>query len=337
MRKVTSAAIALAMAATLAACSSEEDVPTPQAGTQAEYAVSQEKYTEIVTEVQDSLTVAGDANDPELLNYRIGEPLKTQLTADYKLASVAPSFNAAPIALSADATPLLSGKNFPRTMMSVDLSATASSVGTLSVWSQANPRSNYQIRAAVDLFPDPPAIDLTSSLNDVTGYPDVSAADYLVDPATVLSQYATYLNDREMGDVTFNADDPFYIQSTSQVDSLNESLGDIGEAEMTYTAVDGAPFTVATTDGGLVLVGEIRYNMVITGDTEAGTVRLGSYIGALYEEAADGIVEIDQPVTAAYSTSVAFYIPPAGSETQVHVLGASTPSLLSVTKEGDEE
>lgn len=336
MRKFSSAVAAALATTILAACSAEAEVPQPQAGTQAEYSMSQDKYAEITQMVEESVTAAGEAKDATLLSDRVGEPLRSQLTAQYKLASVAPSFTPADVTVSPDATPLLSGSAFPRTLMAIDFAATTSSVGTLQVWNQSNARDNYQLRAAVEVFPSPPAIDLTSTLNNEPGFAGLAADSFAVDPSAVVTDYATYLTDREMTGIQFNESDPLATQVAEQVDSLNESLGDIGEVEATFSAADSGTYGVSTTDGGAVLVGEIRYDMTITGNPDEGTARLGSFIGALYEGEADGVVEIDKPVTASYSTSVAFYIPSAQGEAQVHVLGASRPTLLSVTKEGDE-
>lgn len=66
---------------------------------------------------------------------------------------------------------------------------------------------------------------------------------------------------------------------------------------------------MSTKDGGLLVVGELRYDMTVTRTKDTAKLKLGSFIGALASGTKDGVIEVDNPVVAQYATSVAFYLP----------------------------
>ncbi|WP_455951503.1 hypothetical protein [Arcanobacterium haemolyticum] len=333
MRK-TRLALAMMSAAslTLAGCAHDSSVPEPEVAKSASNIVPQKKYAMIASDVAEALKQADQNRDAGALGPRIAGPFRVQREAEYALARATETTAPTSVVIDPKESALSSGSAFPRSFMAIDMTKTGRGIGTITVWQQPDARQNYQLWAAMDMFPAPPKIEIVNTKNDKPGYPETKPSEYSVDPATVLDSYVAYINARAMGDVKFNEGDPLYKQTEKQAHDLTAALNELGEAKIAFTVPNKDIRAISTKDGGLVMVGELRYNMTVTRTKDRATLKLGSSIGALAEGKKDGIAVVDKPVVAQYSTSVAFYIPPKGSKDPIHVLGGSVPALLSVTK-----
>lgn len=316
----------------LTGCAQDNSLPEPETATKTGNIISAQKYSELVDEVSEALSQADKNHDVDALGNRIAGPLLTQRKAEYSLASATEATAPTPFALDPKEATMASGVAFPRTLMAIDVSKTPRGIGTIAVWQQATARENYQLWAAIDMFPSPPKIEITNTQNDSKGYLAMNADDFVTDPAGVLDAYASYANARQMGDVKFNEGDPLYEQTAKQASDLTAALNQLGEAKIAFSVPNKDIRAVSTKDGGIVMVGELRYDMTVTRTKDGATLKLGSLIGALSEGKKDGVITVDKPVVAQYSTSVAFYVPPKGSKEPVHMIGGSVPALVSVTK-----
>lgn len=340
MRKAI-AATTVAIVLSLAACAEEEGVPQPRSGNDATEILSQERYAAFSEATKTKLAEADEARNPELLTYRIAPgPLKEQRTAHYKLRdAVGDSYTLDPIVIDPAAVPVSNGSAFPRTFMTFTGPRDGENLSTLTVWTQKTPRQNYQLWAETEIFPGVSVPAIVSQMDDVPGYPDVDPSEFAADPSAVLEAYVAYNESQEQGDIVFEADDPLYTEIADQQETLSNSIGDLGSAETTFAASDHEFHAVSTTDGGLILVGDMRYTIKLTRTNDDATLRISGEIGAMFdgEDDDDNIVEVDDPVHAVYSTTVAFYIPPAGGAEAVKVIASTAPTLLSVAKVEPEE
>lgn len=209
--------------------------------------------------------------------------LKAQREAEYNLAKITETTVPTSIALDPKEATMASGTAFPRTLMAVDVSKTPRGIGTIAVWQQASARQNYQLWYLIDMFPSPPKIEIVNTQNSKEGYLENDPSQYAVDPATVLDAYAAYATSREMGDVAFNENDPLFTQTAKQASDLNQALNQLGEAKLAFSVPNQDIRAVSTKDGGLIVVGEVRYDMTVTRTKDGATLKLGSLIGALGE------------------------------------------------------
>lgn len=340
MRKAL-AATTVAIVLSLAACAEEEGVPQPRSGNDATEILSQERYAAFSEATKAKLAEADEARDAELLTYRIAPgPLKEQRTAHYKLReAVGDSYTLDPIVIDPAAVPVSSGSAFPRTFMTFTGPRDGENLSTLTVWTQKTPRQNYQLWAETEIFPGVSVPAIVSQMDDVPGYPEVDPSEYAADPNAVLEAYVAYNESQEQGEIVFEADDPLYTEIADQQETLSNSIGDLGTAETTFATSDHEFHAVSTTDGGLILVGDMRYTIKLTRTNDDATLRISGDIGAMFTggDDDDNIVEVDDPVHAVYSTTVAFYIPPAGGAEAVKVIASTAPTLLSVAKVEPEE
>lgn len=330
MRKF--AALTLSAALALSACASQEEVPQPTSGDNPQVIMPDEKYAEIASEAEAGIAASNESLDAGDLTGRVGGPARSYRTAQLKLESLlGDNYDLAPMLVLTEGSPVSSGTAFPRTMMTVVPPRDGKNLATLSVWSQNGPRSNYHLWADVDLFGAANLPQIVSQLSDTPGFPEVDAADYAVDPHDVLIQYARYNGTREQQEIEFSPDDPLYTQIAAQQDAFVESLGDLGTAATDFGVGESGLRAVSTESGGLVVVGEMTYDVRITKTAEGATLRIGGHIGAMHEgDGEEAMLEIDNVGIANYATTVAFYVPPAGENAVVQVIGSSQPTLISV-------
>ncbi|MDP9806764.1 hypothetical protein J2S70_001346 [Trueperella bonasi] len=323
---------ALSAAFVLSSCSTTDELPQPTSGNNPHPIVTDEKYEQIAQETADGIAAANESLDSGDLTSRVSGPARNYRTAQLQLKSyLGDSYDLDPMLISPEGSPVVSGTAYPRTMMTTVPPRDGRNLTTLSVWSQNGPRSNYHLWADIELYGTANLPDIVSALSDTAGFPELDPADYAVDPTEVLKQYALYNGTREQQDIVFSAHDPLYTQIAAQQDAFVESLGELGTAATNFSVGDGGLRGVATESEGLVVVGEMIYQVKITKTNANATLRIGGEIGAMYEQSGDNaMLEIGDQGIANYAATVAFYVPPAGAEPVVEVIGASQPTLISV-------
>ncbi|WP_311777395.1 hypothetical protein [Trueperella abortisuis] len=336
MRKAVAAVAVLTL---LGGCTSEAAIPSPTSGNAAQVLVPDARYAQIAAVAEEGVAAADASLNADDLGSRVGGPAKTYRTAQLKLESLlGDSYSLDPLLVDANATPVSSGTAFPRTMMTVVPPRDGKNLTSLSVWSQDSARGNYYLWGDVSLFPGVDAPTIVSQLNDVVGFPNVDAADYAVDPNEVLAAYVAYNGTRTQQSIAFEAEDPLFRQIANQQDTFVQSLGDLGTAATDFSVGEAGLRGVSTDNGGLVIVGEMRYSIRITKTADGAKLRIGGQIGALHSGSGDNAtLEIDYQGVANYSTTVAFYVPPAGADGTVRVIGSAEPTLISVENVAQNE
>lgn len=316
-----------------AACSAPNSLqPAPNAA--GETILPKAKFQSIVEATAGAAAEADSALDINKLGGRIANPLLAYRSAQYELKKIrGESWQLPQLVLEKSANPIFSGAAFPRTAAVVAEPAAGQNLNTLTFWRQAGPRGQYQLWGQTGVFPSAKLPNLQSKLNDVPGFPQVEADKYAVDPAAVLPAYVEYNKARKLGDIKFTTGDLLYTEIAAQQDSLTATVGNLGTVKTTFAPGEHGVAGVATEDGGLVIMGELRYNVEITRTAAGAKLQLRGDIGAMSTKNNQGVVAVDHPVTASYGVLVSFYIPPADAKDKtIGVIGASIPTLLSVTK-----
>ncbi|MDY5584482.1 MAG: hypothetical protein SPG61_01635 [Arcanobacterium sp.] len=333
MRKSVSLAVILVAGLGLSACASEAALPKPVIDRSVETIVDEAKFADLLTSVKKSVEAADSANTVKELGANVAGPIRTQREAQYKLKSIlGDSYKLPSIVIDPEATLIASGTAYPRTVATIAAPTGDQNFQTLNVWNQASVRENYKLWGQAYLFPGLDLPALKSNLDDTAGYPEVDVAKYAADPAALLENYAQYLNGAE-AKVKFAEDDAILTQITAQKDRLTKAVADLATVSIKSAASKNGFKVIPTEDNGLIVVGEVDYQLSVDRQDEEATLRLRGEIGALGTGKADGVLDVKKKLTAKYSLLTAFYVPAAGSDAQVQVIGAASPTLLSVTNE----
>ncbi|MFP7696907.1 hypothetical protein [Trueperella sp. LYQ143] len=330
------AIIAAGLCCLLAACSSPQAVPEPRYGDQPQEILTQEQFAAIAEQAAAGIAAATTSNSADQLGGRIAGPMRDERTGQLRLKAIlGDSYQLDPIVISKESTPVLSGTGFPRTAMTVEKPADGQNLTSLTVWTQDSPRTNYALWAQVQLFPGVNVPKIVSQLDNEVG--DISnPSAYAANPNDVLATYALYNASRTQQAIKFQDGDPLFTQIAAQQDSFGQALGRSGSATTQFAPGDKGIRAVHTDDGGLIIVGELNYVVEITRTQRNAKVRIADQIGALYTGNKDNaVLEIADKAVAHYSTTVAFYIPPAGAASAVvQVIGSAKPTLVAVENVG---
>lgn len=334
-RKVTALALTSTLAISLSACATSETLPTPSTTGITEPIVSKTNFAQVLQEAKTDLSAGDKALDANALGARIGGAARAQRSAQYALKKIlGDKYELPAIVIDSDAAPISAGTDFPRVAASVNQPNDQQNFQTLSVWVQSSARAQYGLWGQTYLFPDLEIPKLKANLTDVKSI--ASADQYAADPTKVLAAYAEYLNSGEQKQIKFNADDPIFTQVKEQRTQLKNALGDLADVQTPAVPDEQGYQLIPTENGGAILTGALRYNVVVTRSKEDATLRLKGEIGALVAGKADQAqVDVKKKLTATYLLLASFYIPPKETKDGVvEVIGATAPTLLSV---GNEE
>ena len=317
MRKAISLIAGAAMIFSLAACA-EKPVPQPVATRTAEIAISDQQYQDIAAQTVALLNAADQTHAIDELKARAQDPFLEQRAAQYKLKGLQESFELPPVVIDVKAQPVESGAGFPRSMLSYSAPVEGQNQRTLTAWQQLDARSNYKLWGQVTLFPDSGLPTLASVLNDDSAVPSKNPQAYLADPAQLIAAYAEYVNTQQLGQVPFESGDRVATNLKGQLDQLVEDLGDFAEISLKARDSERPIVGVSTQDGGLVVLGNLLYDVTYTSkNADRPIVLKNSPIALLYSEdaeKADLEIGSETPLTAHYSMTLAFYIPPKAAK-----------------------
>ena len=348
IRKTVSTIGATLLVFSLAACK-EEVVPQPVVTNTAEAAISADKYTQIAKTTQDALANADTALSTDSVAPRAQNPFLAQRAAQYKLKGLKEDFSIPMIVIDAEAEPVESGADFPRSLFSYSAPVSGQNQRTLTAWQQSSARSNYKLWGQVALFAQSDLPALISTANDATAIPAGQPEKYLADPAAVLAAYAEYVNTGAADAVPFQAGDSVATQLQQNKDKLNEEAGEFGTITLSSAADQTGIVGVSTADGGVVIMGNLLFDIKYEANNEDRPLILKDEVALMAsgdKEKDTAQIVKDKPLTAHYATTLAFYIPPkAAGDTKaetdaaaesaqdaaptVRLIGASTPVLLS--------
>ncbi|WP_353065006.1 hypothetical protein [Arcanobacterium hippocoleae] len=318
----------------MSACAQNTHFPEPVAAGIAEPIVNTGNFAKILSGAKQELNAADAALDANLLGKRINGVMKFQRSGQYQLKKILGDKYLLPaVIIDSDAVPISAGTEFPRITGNVNQPGKTQNFQTLSIWVQENARAPYQLWGQTYLFPDLKIPKLESKLTDTKSILD--PAKYVAAPQELVSAYTAYLNSGTPGTPKFNEADPIFTQIKSQREQLTAALGELAQVETPAIASEQGFKMVPTADGGAILSGAIQYNVIVTRAKENATLRLKGEIGALAaQNGANPQVDVKTKLTASYSLLASFYLPPKNAKSKVvQVIGATAPTLISVTNE----
>ncbi|NYF11221.1 hypothetical protein HDC94_002377 [Leifsonia sp. AK011] len=272
-----------------------------------------------------AVTTEADANlDGSLLETRFAGPALELRLANYTIRGADPSAAALPAIPDGPVKVTLPQQTdtWPRTVFAViqdDKDATIPPVALFLV--QEDPRSDYKVNYAITLEPSAVLPDVAPASIGAARLPADSGL-LLKTPENTAVAYADIL----MQDV----DSEHYLLFESEGDSLRTSVGleakNALKASLPTTATasfsnavgEAEPIAIATNDAGAIVAVNLEETTTVT-PTEAGAaINPSGQVKTL-----SGVAVSTKGVTATYGDQLLFYIPPAGGNGKIVLLGYS--------------
>ncbi|NMR19965.1 hypothetical protein [Cellulomonas fimi] len=286
-------------------------------------AVTPAQAERVLDAVGATLTTADAALSTDGLDARLSGPALASRTAEYAVTSAtAGAKGLTPVPTSAQTLVVPNTQEWPRVQLVVTEQPDDLSSPRLLVLQQASPRSQYMLWGWARLLPgvQMPAT-ATADVGSTPLPPD--AAGLVVAPADVASQYA---------DLLTNGDASAFASVFAGPDSFRqglltgrEPLAQVAaQASGTFseisTAVPDQTFALSTADGGAIVVAAMTTTSSLT--FSGATLPLPPELAAVSGGALAPGSELRSSLGVTYSDVVAFYVPPAGVQAPVEVLGA---------------
>ena len=297
-------------------------------------AVTVRQVERIVAQIS-AVTADADANrDVELLETRFAGPALDLRVANYAVRgadgniAALPAIPEGPVKLTLPQQT----ETWPRTVFAViqdDKDATIPPVALMLV--QDDPRSNYKVTYAITLeasavLPDvAPASVGAARLAEDSGLLEMA-------PENLALGYADILEN--------DVDSDLYLKFEPTGDTLRAAIGLAAKQQaaaslpatarmsFAYLEPESAPIALATNDAGAIVAVELRETTTVVPVEAGAAVNSTGQVKAL-----SGITVTTKGMIATYSDQMLFYVPPAGSNGKIVLLGYSQ-GLVSATEVG---
>ncbi|MGO3885957.1 MAG: hypothetical protein ACTJHU_06625 [Mycetocola sp.] len=216
---------------------------------------------------------------------------------------------------------------WPRTVFTVvNAGEDATVAPTALVLTQNSPRSNYTVRRVVKLEPDATIPELAPATLGASLVPPDSSF-LTIAPNAMAGAYADLI---EKGDESewaqYFPEDPDSLRDNikNNFDQAKESLGETGNLESSVSAGEGEPVAFATLNSGALVSVDITETQTATPTEEGVTLSTKGRIRLL-----SGVEETTTGVETTYGDQLLFYVPPAGSDEKIQLLGFNQGILSS--------
>ncbi len=315
MRRVRVLAAALALTAGLAACSAPLPTPTPDAiPAMAPVAVGDAQVARILGAVNATIAAADAARSSKDLAPRVAGTAAQIRGAQYlqATAGVADALTEIPATVQTVIAPATTV--WPRTIMVVTAAPADLRAPLLLTLVQPSPRAPYALVEWSRLFPGV-KMPATAQPDVGSALVDADSSAVAVPPIEVLARYVDLLTNGSAS--TFAAEfasDPLRDRIAQQRAAWTTAVGAQGSVTETYEVSDDGPYSLATADGGAIVVGSLR--TVTTINLVDSTLTVGAQTAALL-----GATTVGTSLAISWDSAVAFYVPPAGSTDPITVLG----------------
>ena len=314
-RRRASALLAAATVAMVAACSSPLPEPQPDAVPATVLAaVSTDQVDRILAEVGEALQAGDAAGDAQALVPRVSGPALIFRTVEYRLAAAGDTGAVRQIPPAAQTIVAPATDVWPRTVLVVTESPEDLTAPLLLTLVQAGPREPFTLWSWVRLFPGV-QVPATTQPEIGSAPVDPADADLAIPPAEVVPRYVDTLTNGTASAfaASFVPDDPLRAGITGVRNQYASVITDKGSLTETYQPVE-TTYAIATADGGAIVVG--AFQTVTTLTLVDSTLTIGGPAAALL-----GTSTVTSSLAITWLSTVAFAVPPAGSDAPVTVLG----------------
>lgn len=333
IRPLVAAPVLLVGALVLSGCTADTPLaapsPTPSAsaaeGSQADPpAVTKSQVDRIVDRISAVVTKADAATDGDLLATRVGGAALELRLANYAIRKADAAQAGLPAIPAGPVKVILPQQTdtWPRTVLAViqdDKDATVAPVALFL--EQASAREDYKVSYAITLEPSAVLPDVAPADVGTARLPSDSPVLRFT-PAEIALAYADILEK--------DVDSAAYLDFEGEGDSLRAAVGLAAKntiraglpttASVTFGHAIGAAdaIALATNDAGAIIAVNL-YETTAVAPTEAGAaVNPSGQVKAL-----SGVAVSTKGVIATYSDQLLFYVPPAGANGKIILLGYS--------------
>ncbi|MFF2675029.1 hypothetical protein ACFVRT_00380 [Arthrobacter koreensis] len=286
------------------------------------------QLSRILSSVAGTVQEADAAKDASLLPERTASTALELRKANYATAAKVPDTKAPPaVAASPLLTDLISSDtSFPRTVVAVTQGGD-NTVPQALVLVQASARENYKLVSAIQMlpgttFPQPPA--------DGTGVETVAAdsgEDLAMAPQAAVDALADALTKPDGGNKETFAPNSFAeAVTTFQAEVTGNPANEFATITFSHTPVPSDTRALRTADGGAIVFGYMSHSYSSVPREAGDSINLE---GTIYETLT-GEKNTEAGIDVAYGEAVMLYVPPAGADEKVEVIGAAQ-QLLSAT------
>lgn len=292
-----------------------EPTPDPVPATPSA-AVTEEQVDRVLEAVAGAVAEADAAQSVDAAAARLTGPAATLRAAEYTLAAGGVEGAVTPLPEGVQTVVTTATDEWPRTILVVTEPPADLQAPLLLTLVQPGPREPYRLWSWVRLLP---GTQMPPTAQPEVGSPPVPAdsTELLVPPGEVLPRYV---------DVLVNGDASEHA-ATFAADRLRENIAGLRQT-YAQTATNGGAVTeeivpledgavaIGTADGGAIVTGGFRLTISITLDDSTLTVdpATAAFLG--------GATTLATSLELTFVGTVAFDVPPAGSEEQVTLLGA---------------
>jgi len=304
----------------LAGCAAPLPEPSPEpAPAVAPAATTVGQSTDVLTDLGAVLAAADAALDPAGLDRRVTGPALATRTAEYKRAAATANAKpptVLPTAEQALVVPQTTG--WPRTQLVVTEQPDDLQAPRILVLQQASPREQYKLWGWARMGQ---GIQMPATASPETGSavlaPDVSGL--VVTPVDAMLRYADVLanGDASTFASTF-APDAFRAGIEASRAATAAGVQAAGTATETYTPASEPVVTLATVDGGAIVVSELTTVSTVTLTVAGGTIPITDPFYA----ALAGTQSAGTAFARTFTDVLVMYVPPADSGAPVQVLAA---------------
>lgn len=328
-RRGLAAATTAAVLALLGACA--QPVPEVEADPPPEQplpVLTVEQEDAVLAAIGDTMATADASADADALEPRVTSAAEEMRRASYALQSASDGeIVPQPFATEQQVTVVGATDSWPRAFMTVTQVPEGGTVPLILSVRQEGPRDDYELVGWSRLLPGvqtpsvaAPAIGSAQLGSDAEGL--------RATPTEALEHFADLLWNPESEYADEFGEDPYRPLIQDERDSLAASVEEAGE--VTLRAEAGSPLlALQTADGGAITMGTLTSTVELSKTVDGSTLTVGGEIASALGQ---DEVEVASSLTATYMQTATFYIPPAGSDSPIQLIGAERV-LMSVTQE----
>jgi hypothetical protein len=277
----------------------------------------------IVAEVRQTATDADAAKDADLIATRFGGAALELRLAGYAIQNADPAQPALAAIPDGKVGPILPQKTqlWPRTVFAVVQSDDTTVAPVALFLEQEDARSNYKVMYAITLEPAAVIPDLA---------PASVGASRLLDESPVLSKSLTDVTLGYADILALDLDSDAYLDFEAEGDSLRVNVGPAykesvraslpSTASASFSSALGVarPIALATNENGALAAVNLYETTTVAPTEEGAAVNPSGQVKAL-----SGVAVSTRGVAATYGYQLLFYVPPAGGDGKIVLLGYS--------------
>lgn len=319
MKRTRIAAAGAVFAALLLAGCADEPAPTltpPPVPEYAPPAVSEEHAQEILDEVEIAILEADAEGNAELLDSRVTGPAREFRAFEYALQT-ASAGEATPSKVWTDSalTVVTATEGWPRSILAVSQPTAGDTRRLLIGLTQAGPRDPFQLVAWSSMLPSSTTPTFPSA-SVGTAYVAPDQAGLVATPAEALTWLAAVATNPEDEHAASFLPDAYRERIAQELTELKTAAQAAGEVSSEWTA--GEPvFGVGTANGGALVMGTLDNVMTMRKTIDGAKLNLGGQWAWFV-----GSDPVAAAVNGTYKTMVTLYIPPAGTDETIQLIGA---------------